>query len=161
MRILALILVLVVLLAGAFIGYCYYGAQMRIEGVGMALTPAGEAIGTYSGLLEQLENESFAGVVYHRPDFATADDFAFLTLAVRMGNRGVLPMDWIELAVQPGMADILQLPADRTPSLAPGTRGDFSTTLLTRAGADTARTITVTYYVMGTQYSKTFETPAQ
>lgn len=157
MRVLACILVLVTLVVGAFFGYVYYGAQMQIEGITAQVTPATEVQATYDDILAQLDNGSFLGTKYHETEFLMPESFAFLSLTVRMQNRGMFPMDWIQIEVQPDAADILQLPADRTPTLAGSSRGDFSTTLLTRTGADQTRTVTVTYYVLGKQMSVTYQ----
>lgn len=157
MRILACILVLITLLAGAFVGYCYYGAKMEIEGIAATLTPAVEAVGTYDSVRSQLANGSFLGTKYYDTEFLMPESFAFLTLTVRMSNRGMLPMDWIQIEVKPNLADALQLPAERTPSLAGNSRADFSTVILTRAGVETARKVTVKYYVLGQQFSVTYD----
>ena len=152
MRIFAGIMVFVVAVVGIFFGYCYYGAQMQIESVTAILTPAVEMADVYNDTLEALSLDAFYGEQYRESDFLMPDSYAFLTLTVRMANRGLLPQDWIRIEVRPDASDILQLPADRTPTLAAASRGDFSTTLLTRAGAATARTVIVTYYVLGHPY---------
>lgn len=150
MRIVAILMVLITLLVGVFFFYTYNGMRMEIEGVASMMTAAVDAIETYDGVRAQLANGSFYGQQFVETEFLMPDSFAFLTLTVRMRNPGILPMDWIRIEVEPDSADILQLPADRTPSLAAGTRGDFSTTLLTRTGASTLRRIIIHYYVLGT-----------
>lgn len=157
MRVIALILVIVTLLVGAFVGYCFYGAQMQIEGVATTLTPATEAEDTFADLVSQVNNGTFTGTTYYAPEFATAENYTFMTLTVRMQNRGAIPMEWIRIEVSPDAKDVLQLAADRTPALAPNTRSDFSTTLLTHAGAPTTRKVTVTYYVLGHPFSATYD----
>lgn len=157
MRVLACILVLITLVVGAFVGYCYYGAQMQIDGVAASLTPAAEAIGTYNDVRDKLANGTFIGTKYADAEFLMPESFAFLTLTVRMTNKGMFPMDWIELEVTPDVADILMLPAERTPSLAGSSSGDFSAILLTRTGVNTKRQVTVHYYVLGRAYTETFD----
>lgn len=157
MRVIACILIVITLLVGAFFGYCYYGTKMEIVGVAAVITPAKDALGTYNQMLDQLSEGSFLGVQYAEADFIMPDSYAFLTLNVRMRNHGIFPQEWIQIEVKPDASDILQLPADRTPSLATRTTADFGATLLTRTGADTARRITITYYVLGSPYSVEFE----
>lgn len=159
MKVLAIVMVCLVVLVGAFLGYCYSGMQMQIEGVAASLTPATEVVATYDDIRDQLANEVFLGKVYHETEFLMPESFAFLTLTVRMTNRGVFPMDWIRIEVEPDAADILQLAADRTPTLAASSRADFSTTILTRAGASTSRTIKVTYYALGRQMEAIYKMP--
>lgn len=157
MRVIAGILVVLTLLVGAFFGYCYYGAQMEIIGVTTMVTPATEALGTYSQTWAQIQEGSFLGNSWRQADTSAPEAYEFLTLSVRMRNRGLFPMDWLVIEVTPQAADILQLPAERTPTLSARTTADFSTTLLTEAGGGTARTVTVTYYVLGSPFSATFE----
>ncbi len=156
MRVFTCILLLVTLLVGAFLGYCYYGTQMKIVGVAASVTPANEALGTYNEVRQQVSDGVFLGTKYRLDEFAAAEDYEFLTLTVRMENAGFLPMDWVRIEVAPGASDVLQLAATRTPSLAGNTRSDFSTTLLTRTGGGTARKITVSYYVLGRAFSVVF-----
>lgn len=150
MKVLAIVMVVIVVLVGAFFAYCYTGMQMQIVGVSASFTPATDALGTYDEVREQLETGAFLGTVYEEnAEFLMPESFSFLTLTVRMTNRGVFPMDWIRIEVVPDAADIAQLATDRTPTLASGGQADFSTTLLTRAGASAARTVTVRYYALG------------
>lgn len=161
MRILTGILVLLTLVVGIFFGYCYTGAQMRIESTAVTVTPATEALGTYESIRDNLANGSFYGEIFYETDLIMAESFEFLTISVRMANRGLFPMEWIRIEVTPDVADVVQLPADRTPSLASNSRADFSATVLTRAGANTNRKITVTYYVLGAEMSATYTMGAQ
>ena len=159
MRVIACILLLITLLAAAFLGYCYYGAQMTIEGVSVSLTPAVEALGTYNRVREQIEQGAFLGTVYRDADYLMPETYAFLTLTARMSNRGMFPQDWIAIEVAPDAADIVLLYSERTPSLPAMSRGDFHTTLLTHTGASTSRTITISYYVLGRPFSVSYEMP--
>lgn len=161
MRILAGIMIVIVLLVGAFFGYAYYGAQMQIEAVYAQVTPATEALGTYNETLSQIYNGSFYGTQYREVEFAGAEEYAFLTLTVRMQNRGPFPMEYIQIAVTPGTLDIVQLPTDRTPSLAANSKADFSTVILTQAGASSNRQVTVTYYVLGQKQTATYAMTAE
>ena len=156
MRGLACVFVVITLLVGAFFGYVYYGTQMQVVGVAASMVPAVEVEATYDDIVRKLDNGSFLGEIYAETEFLMPDSYAFLTLTVRMQNRGMFPMDYIQFSVKPDSADIVQLPADRTPSLAGNSVADFSTTLLTRTGADTSREIAITYYVLGRQFTVTY-----
>lgn len=155
MRVVAIILVVVTLLAGGFFAYVYYGAHMEILGVTASVTAAADALPTYDDIRAQLANGTFLGKQYSEVEFLMPESFEFLTLTVRMSNKGAFPMDWIQIEVEPDPADVLQLYESRTPSLAQNTRADFSATLLTRRGASTSRTFTVHYYFLGYKLSVT------
>lgn len=153
MRFLAAILVTVVLLAGGFFGFCYWGAQMEIESIATSVVPAVEALGTYNEVVRQLADETFAGAKFRLDSFIMPDGYAFLTLNVRMKNRGLLPQDWIRIEIAPNAADIAQLFNEKAPTIPGMGGGELTATVLTRAGAETARSFTVTYYVLGTPFS--------
>lgn len=157
MRVVAGVLLAIVVLVGAFLGYCYYGAQMQVQAAASTVTPATDATATYNSIVDQLAGGTFLGNAFYEAEMTGAENFQFLTITVRMQNRGLFPMDWIAIEITPNAADVAQLAPERTPSLAANSRGDFSTTILTRAGADTNRKITVTYYVLGQKLSTTYQ----
>ena len=153
MRIFAWIVVLITVAAVGFLAFCYFGAQMHIVAVYPTLTPASSAPEAFAELRRQLQINAFMGTVYHEVDLSNADAFVFLTLTIRMQNKGLLDQDYIQIHVQNKPTDILQLATDRTPSLAGQSTADFSATLLIPAeNADTLRSVRVTYYVLGRPY---------
>lgn len=149
MRVLAMILVFVTMLAGAFFGYCYYGAQMQIEGAAVSRVPATEAMGTLTNVQDRMRDSSFLGVSFREAELAEPALYEFQTITLRMKNRGMFPMDWIQFEVQPGVADVLQLPQERTPTLAANSTADFSADILTLSGAELRHTVNISYYVLG------------
>ncbi|MDR0896912.1 MAG: hypothetical protein LBN04_03555 [Oscillospiraceae bacterium] len=149
MRVVACIVLLITLLVGAFLGYCYFGARMGIEGVTATLTPATDMPEQFAALREQVENGAFYGTKYRAADLTRPEDYAFLTLTVRMTNSGPLPQDWVRIEVTPTNADVLLLPADQPPTLSPGTSASLGAVLLTEKNAEWERHVRVTYYVMG------------
>lgn len=149
MRVLAMILVFITMLVGAFFGYCYYGAQMQIEGVATSSVQATEAMGTLADIESHMRNGSFLGVSFREAEFTEPAQYEFQTITLRMKNRGMFPMDWIQFEVQPGVADVLQLPQERTPTLGANSTGDFSADILTLSGAETRHTVRISYYVLG------------
>ena len=159
MRVFACILLLLTLLAAAFWGYCYHGAQMVIEGVAVSLSPAVDAMGTYNQVKTQVSQGTFLGRMYREANFLMPERYTFLTLTVRMSNRGLFPQDWIRIEVAPDPADIALLFNERTPSLSGMSRGDFHATLLMDTGASTSRALSVKYYVLGQPFTVSYQMP--
>ncbi len=155
MRTLAILLVFFTLLVGGFLWTAYSGTQMEILSVTASVAPAVENEDLYNETRKHIQNGTFTGTVFSDTEFIMPDGYQFVTLTVRMSNTGFFPQEWIRIEVQPGDAAIAQLPETRTPSLAARSRGEFSTTVLTRFGADTQHTVTVTYYVLGHAFSVT------
>ena len=153
MRIFACIVLLITIAAIGFFAFCYFGAQMHIVAVYPTITPAADAPEALAELRRQLQIGAFMGTIYHDVDLSNADAFVFLTLTIRMQNRGLLDQDYIQIHIQNKPTDILQLAVDRTPSLAGRSTADFSATLLIPAeNVDALRSVRVTYYVLGRPY---------
>lgn len=155
MRIVASLFLLITLVVFLFFGYCYVGTEMEIVGIHPDIMPASEVPDTFHTIRHQLDINAFTGDVLY-PELQLSDkpeDYAFLTLTVRMRNNGFLPQDYIRLQALNLSTDLLQLPAERTPSLNARTTADFQTTLLIPAeNATAARGMRITYYVMGKPY---------
>lgn len=157
MRFLTCLLLAATLLVGAFFGYGWYGAQMQVVGAGAVKTPAEDAQGAFSELREQLSLDAFYGHPFRQITFEGPENYAFVTLTVRMKNVGLFPMEWISIEVSPDAADIAQLaPEGDAPTLGRLSLGEYTATVLTLKDADTSRTFTVRYYVLGRLFEKQF-----
>ena len=146
MRVLA-IAVLIVTIAGA--GAVLYGINTLapvVEQTSMLVTPAAQAQEIFDQAVAQVRDGTFTG------DAAGLDaqDCAFLTVTVRLANRGFFPAEWIALQVQPAEGDVLQLDNVQANVLASGHQGDVSATVLHAGGAENVqRAFTVSCYVFG------------
>lgn len=157
MRFLTCVIVAVTVLVGAFFGYCFYGAQVQLESVGTVKTPANEMMDSFSAVREQLSLDAFYGEQFRETEFEAPENYAFITLNVRMKNVGLFPMEWMRVEVEPNAADILQLaPQGDAPTLERMSLGEYAVTVLTLADAETRHTLTVSYYVLGRKHEKEF-----
>ena len=152
MRVVAIILLFITLFVGVYFGYCYIGLAMQIESVTAEWVTVDDDMEKFVHIERQIEEGFFSGNLYAEPPLPGASEAAFLTLTVRMSNKGLLDQDWIEIHVTPREGDIALLAQERTPTLAANTRADFSVTLLTRPGAEEQRDIRISYYVLGRKY---------
>ena len=79
-----------------------------------------------------------------------AQDCTFMTVTVRLANKGFFPAEWISLQIQPEAGDVLQLDNNQANVLPSGSRGDIAATILhTGDAAGTRRAFGVTCYVFG------------
>ena len=150
MRVLA-IAVLIVTIAGA--GAVLYGINTLapvVEQTSMLVTPAEQAQEIFDQAVAQVRDGTFTGRVFGDAAGLDAQDCAFLTVTVRLANRGFFPAEWIALQVQPAEGDVLQLDNVQANVLASGHQGDVSATLLcTGSVENTQRAFTVSCYVFG------------
>lgn len=156
LKILAICLLAVTVLAA---GTVLYAMETRIPGIevisreAVSATRAQEAFAT---VREQLQSGTCTGHVF-REDVPEADQCTFLNLTLRLRNRCLLPMEWIEAAIVPEEGDILEERDERPRVLAAGAEGDIPLRILTENGTVLTRRVRVTYYLLG----KAFETETQ
>lgn len=150
MRVLA-IAALIVTIAGA--GAVLYGINAfvpAVEQVSVLVTPAEQAREIFDSTVAQVKSGTFTGRVFGNTAGLNARDCAFLTVTVRLANRGFFPAEWVVLDVHPADGDVLQLDNVQANVLASGSQGDVAATVLTTGGAeDTRRAFTVSCYVFG------------
>ena len=150
MRVLAIV-VLIVTIAGA--GAVLYGINTLapvVEQTSMLVTPAAQAQEIFDQAVAQVRDGTFTGRVFGDAAGLNAQNCTFLTVNVRLANRGFFPAEWIALQVQPAEGDVLQLDNVQANVLASGHQGDVSATVLHAGGAENAqRAFTVSCYVFG------------
>ena len=142
---------LIVTIAGA--GAVLYGINTFapvVEQASVLVTPAAQAQDIFDQATAQVRDGTFTGRVFGDAAGLDAQDCTFLTVTVRLANRGFFPAEWIALDVQPAEGDVLQLDNVQANVLPSSSQGDVSATIL-RAGnaADTQRAFTVSCYVFG------------
>ena len=146
-----------------------YGINMLVPQAELAtltVTPAAQAPQMLESVLAQVESGTFAGHVFSDTDGVTAENASFVTVQVRLNNRGFFPAEWIALSAVPrhdagdGTRDVLQLDNYGANVLAPGSRGDISATVLTTMEPGKhAVQLEVSCYVLGRL--RTFSVSAQ
>ena len=168
-RILAIV-ALVVTIAGA--GAVLYGINTLVpvaQQVTMTTMPAAQAQQTFDDVLSQVAQGMFAGHVFAAADGMTAEGASFVTVNVRLKNKGFFPAEWIALSVIPrenasaDARDVLQLDNYGANVLAPGSEGDISATVLTTIEPELLETMPLTLevscYVLGEKRTFRFTAP--
>ena len=154
-RILAIV-ALVATIAGA--GAVLYGINTLVPAaaqVTVNAVPAAQAQQTLEDALSQVAQGTFAGHVFAPADGMAAEGASFVTVSVRLKNRGFFPAEWIALSVIPredaaaGTRDVLQLDNYGANVLAAGSQGDISATVLTTIAPEQPLTLEVSCYVLG------------
>ena len=142
---------LIITIAGA--GVVLYGINTLapvVEQTSVLVTPAQQAREIFDHATAQVQNGTFTGRVFGDAAHLSAQDCAFLTVTVRLANRGFFPAEWIALDVQPEQGDVLQLDNVQANVLPSGSQGDVSATVLHAGSAEsTQRAFTVSCYVFG------------
>lgn len=155
MKIIAIVVLLVTIAGTGAALYAVNTMTPQVESVGVVVTPALEAEGTFDSVMEQLTQETFTGRVYSDTTGLRAQDCSFVTYTVRLDNRGFFPAEWIALTVVPSAQqteesrDILMMPESGAYALYAGSRGDLTATILTTGNPQQTRELEISCYVFG------------
>ncbi len=156
MRILKTIMFLMiamVVLALGLVGYFYATAKVTIA----AYNAEGVQASTRAELFEQIKAQAaqntFQGTLFTDTPLGEVTDYAFITYTLRLNNQSLIPLDMIEVQVEPDTRDVLQLGDGKVHSLDVKAQGDISATILTAADSHAIREVVVTYYVWGVSFS--------
>lgn len=133
--------------------YLFLTAEVTVSVVGSEGVSAAEQSESFDTLKAALDQETFMGTLYQKPDqWKAAEDYVYLTYTISVNNGCLVPIDMIEVQVVPQPTDIMQL-ADLQPhSLNPKSQGNVTATILAPKDTHPVREIIVTYYVWGVSF---------
>ena len=146
-----MILVLIVSLAG--VGYLYMTANVTIEVYSVAATEASVQPELFASLARQVEEGAVIGACFTDERLGDASSYQFLTYTVRVKNNCFLPADMVEVQVTPMTGDALQIGAPTAYALPARSVGDIQATILTDISMHSIREVVVTYYIWGLPFS--------
>ena len=150
MRALAIAALVVTILGAGAVLYGIERLEPVVEQVSVLVTPAVEAQDSFDELQRQTADGTFTGRVFGDMMGLNAQDCTFMTVTVRLANKGFFPAEWISLQIQPEAGDVLQLDNNQANVLPSGSRGDIAATILhTGDAAGTRRAFSITCYVFG------------
>ncbi len=156
MRILKIIMiVMIVLLVAALgvVGYFFTNAQVTVIASGASGQQANLNTALFTQIKQQVAQNSFQGTLFAADDIGDAADYAFITYTVRLNNQCLVPIDMVEVQVEPNPKDVLQIGDMTVHSLDARSQGDITATILTSKDAHAVRELIVTYYVWGVSFS--------
>ncbi len=152
MRVIAWILIAVVVVIAALLGYCLYAAEIKIGAAGCKVVPASEMAEQFAQLQQDVADQALKGIAFSNEPIGEIGAYSFHIYTAALANRGFLAADWVELNVAAGEGDILQV-TPQSVSMLPGMKeGQVTCTVLARSDASTARDLTLTYFVYGRPY---------
>ncbi|MDR1570819.1 MAG: hypothetical protein LBS72_10115 [Oscillospiraceae bacterium] len=153
MKKLALMLLVIMFAALGTALYLRVGAQLIVAGASVGVRGAHTDADAWASLYVELTDGTFQGRVLSEADMTNAEDYEFRTYSVRLRNLGMLKAEWISISVRAEEADVIEYGESRGFTLAAFSSGTISGTVLSRAGSDAARVVTVRYYVFGRPFT--------
>ncbi len=163
------ILALVLTIAGALaVLYGINTLTPAVAQVTVAAVPAAQAQDTFDAVRAQTRDGLFMGRTFADLDGVRAEDAWFVTVSVRLDNKGFFPAEWVSLTALPreesgaGARDVLQLDNPGANVLAPRSQGDISATLLTTIPPDAYDVVLeMSCYVLGQRRTVRIEAKAE
>ena len=149
----AIILVVLVLLAVAALGYLYFTAKLDIRFETCIATDGITQADYFNTLKAKVESGSFVGTRYTDGSLSTADQYQFLTYTIRLDNHSFLKAELIEIRVTNMQGDVLQIGEEVPHDLPSGQQMDLSATILTSRGNHSVREATVSWYFWGIPFT--------
>ncbi len=153
MKYVAWLLVALLVLAIAGVGYIYATAQVVVEALGAKAYEAQGQQATFDDLKSRLDNGSVLGTVYSSDGLGESSDYAFIVYTIRLRNDALVAADMVEVQIVPTESDVLQMGDTGVKALQPRSKGDINATILTKRDSDSMREIIVTYYIWGQKFS--------
>lgn len=152
-RVVAWILVVVVIVLAAFLGYSLYAAELKATVRGVQVLPATERMEEFSALRLAVEEQALRGTLFQQGPLGNAEEYEFHVYTVDVRNNGFFQADWVRLDVQPEPGDMLQPEQESASVLIGMSTGALQVNVLAERGSNTARQFALTYFILGSPYS--------
>lgn len=157
MKVMAYIMVALLVVALAGVGYLYSTAGVDVNVAAIAADSCGTLPDTFSRFRTAQESDSVVGTVFSRNKMGNAEGYNFVTYSVSVSNHSFLPVQSIFVQIIPESGDVLQIGNFADRSLENGQSTNCDATMISAAGIDYSRELKVTYYIFGLPMTKTVQ----
>ena len=143
------VVVLLVVLTGLYISHA---CDITVTSGGGLVESAADRIQAFDSIRYSMTVGSSSLVPYQTGIGGNADQYVFVTYTLNLKNMNLLPVEWIQIDLQPQKGDVLMLkPA--VEDVPPFSEETITLVLMTdRAAASYARSATLSYYVYGHEF---------
>jgi hypothetical protein len=149
-----ILMIALVVAALGVAGYYFATAKVTIAAYKAEGVPATQQAALFDQLKTQVAQNEFQGTLFAADTaLGSAEQYAFITYTLRLDNQCLVPIDMVEVQVEPDAGDVLQIGDTSVHSLAARSQGDITATILTAVDSNSVRELIVTYYVWGVSFS--------
>lgn len=156
MKYVAVILMILVLVAGGVVVYALLNTSMAVEGQGFQAINAADRAAEFMTLQSVMDRNALQGVVYREASFDDPNGYSYYVYTLRLHNKCLVPAEMVELQVSPAPSDILMYGDTGEIAIAAGATRDVWCAVVTSGTPAAARDIIITYYLCGNPYSVRF-----
>lgn len=149
MKTAAIVLSVLVLIAGAAIGYELFNTALELKGTYVQTFSASEREQEFQSLRNAAEQNAVQGTLLRGTKWQTSGHYTYHVYTLRLKNSGLLPAEMVEMQVVPIAEDVLFYGETGKIDLAPGEERNLSVVLLSEGQPHEVREIKITYYIWG------------
>ena len=147
------LMITLVVLALGVVGYFFATAKVTITAYDAKGAQATQNQALFDQLKDDVAQNTLQGTLFKTATLGNATDYAFITYTVRLSNQCLVPIDMVEIQVEPDPEDVLQIGDTAVHSLNARSVGDITATILTAKDKDAVREVIVSYYVWGVSFT--------
>jgi len=147
------LMITLVVLALGVVGYFFATAKVTITAYDAKGAQATQNQALFDQLKDDVAQNTLQGTLFKTATLGNATDYAFITYTVRLSNQCLVPIDMVEIQVEPDPEDVLQMGDTAVRSLNARSVGDITATILTAKDKDAVREVIVSYYVWGVSFT--------
>ena len=143
-------LAVVTVLAVLFAGYVVWAADSSVSYQGYQVESALDRSDAFNGVISAARSGGDSVVSYDISNIGAAEQYEFVTYTVKISNRDVLPLEWIDIQLTSQTGDVLMVKP--TISDVPAFNQalvSFSLLVDRNAASGYQRSATLTYYIYG------------
>lgn len=149
MKTAAIVLMVLVLLTGAVIGYELFHTAVEVTGATVQAFSASEREQEFQALRHAAEQNAVQGTLLRAAEWQSSGQYSYRVYTLRLKNPGLIPAEMVELQVVPIAEDVLFYGETGEIDLGPGAERNISVVLLTEGQPHPVREIKITYYLWG------------
>ena len=147
------LMITLVVLALGVVGYFFATAKVTITAYDAKGAQATQNQALFDQLKDDVAQNTLQGTLFKTATLGNAAGYAFITYTVRLSNQCLVPIDMVEIQVEPDPEDVLQMGDTAVRSLNARSVGDITATILTAKDKDAVREVIVSYYVWGVSFT--------
>ena len=159
MKYVAIFMVVLVALAGAFGAYAYVNARLAVASIELEVYPATKQEADFQRWQNAVDNDAVGGTAYAQSIPGTAEDYSYFVYTFRLRNKGLIDAEMVEIQPVPVNGDVLSYSTTDATSVNNGVtvgagneRDLWSVLITSKQNQDSylvTRSFYITYYIWG------------
>lgn len=156
MKAFALMMMVVVLVFGAVLGYGLFHANLQVIGKDLQVFSAASQPAQFEQLRVAVERNALVGTWLKNTLLSDAENYQYHVYTLRVENKGLVDAEMVEIQIAPLGSDVLYYGESGEVIIKAGQTRDIWCVLLTEGQTHDVRNMYITYYLWGNPYEVKF-----